>query len=127
MRRPESTRLPLWTFPLAAIALVTLWQWATVTANYGGNWTALFCTGATQRQPPLVVSENIYLFANSPGFDGQMYHYIAHDPLMRSDLRRYIDDPRLRYRRILIPLLAYGVALEGIQDGSIRDTSSFAC
>lgn len=94
-----------------AVALVVLWQWATVTANYSGNWTALFCTGAIQRQPPLAVSEHIYLFANSTGYDGQIYHYIAHDPFMRSNLKTYIDDPRLRYRRILVPFLAYGVAL----------------
>jgi len=51
------------------------------------------------------------LFANSRGYDGQFYHYIGHDPFLRSDLKNYIDDPRMRYRRILIPLLAYGVAL----------------
>jgi hypothetical protein len=104
-------RLPLGAFPAVAVALVALWQWATVTANYGGNWTALFCTGTVQRQPPLAASEHVYLFANSTGYDGQFYHYIAHDPLMRSDLKTYVDDPRLRYRRILIPLLAYALAL----------------
>jgi hypothetical protein len=95
---------------MAAI-LIAAWQWATVTANYGGNWTALFCTGALQRHPPLVASEHVYLFANSTGYDGQLYHYMAHDPLMRSGLKSYIDDPGLRYRRILMPLLAYGVAM----------------
>jgi hypothetical protein len=104
-------RLPLRTFPAAAVCLVALWQWATVTANYRGNWTALFCTGAIQPQPPLAVSEHVYLFPNSAGYDGQFYHYMAHDPFLRSDLKTYIDDPRLRYRRILIPLLAYGLAL----------------
>ena len=93
------------------MALVALWQWATVTANYKGNWTALFCTGAIPQPPPLAASERIYLFANSRGFDGQMYHYVAHNPFIRSDLTTYIDAPRLRYRRILVPLLAYGLAL----------------
>jgi hypothetical protein len=82
-----------------------------VQANFGGNWTALFCTGAIQRHPPLVTSEHVYLFANSTGFDGQFYHYIAHDPFLRSDLKNFVDDPRLRYHRILIPLLAYALAL----------------
>jgi hypothetical protein len=91
--------------------LVFLCQWATVHANYGGNWTALFCTGAEQPHPPLVASEHVYLFPNSTGYDGQLYHYVAHDPLMRSDLKSYVDDPRLRYRRILIPFLAYALAL----------------
>jgi hypothetical protein len=101
------------------------WQWATVTANYGGNWTALFCTGAVQQHPPLAASERVYLFANSTGYDGQFYHYVAHDPMMRSDLKSYIDDPGLRYRRILIPLLAYGIATGRSQwvDWYIREPS----
>jgi hypothetical protein len=111
LRQPGLIRLPLWTFPVVAVVFVALWQWATVTANYGGNWTALFCTGAIQKRPPLAVAEHIYLFANSTGYDGQFYHYVAHDPFLRSDLKSYIDDPRLRYHRIFIPLLAYWVAL----------------
>lgn len=82
-----------------------------MTANYGGNWTALFCTGALQRHPSLVQTEHIYLFANSTGFDGQFYHYIAHDPFLTSDLKNYVDNARYRYRRILVPLLAYGLAM----------------
>jgi hypothetical protein len=96
---------------MMAIISIAVWQWATVTANYGGNWTALFCTGAVQPHPPLVASEHVYLFTNSTGYDGQVYHYIAHDPLMRSDLKSYVDDPALRYRRILTPMLAYAVAM----------------
>ncbi len=80
-------------------------------ANYGGNGTALFCTGALQKHPPLDASEHVYLFARSTGFDGQFYHYIAHDPFLRSDLKNYVDDPRLRYHRILLPFLAYALAL----------------
>jgi hypothetical protein len=99
-----------WLLALGGTLVVLLWQWATVQANYQGNWSALFCTGAVQRHPPLVASEHIYLFENSTGFDGQFYHYIAHDPFLRSDLKNYIDDPRLRYHRILIPFLAYGLA-----------------
>jgi hypothetical protein len=111
LQESEINRWPAWTLPAVAVLFVALWQWATVTANYGGNWTALFCTGAIQCHPPLVASEHIYLFTNSTGFDGQFYHYIAHDPFLRSDLKNYVDDPRLRYHRILIPLLAYALAL----------------
>ncbi len=98
-------------FSLIAIALVAAWQWATVNSNYQGNWTALYCTGALQPHPPLVESEHVYLFAGSEGYDGQIYHYIAHDPLLRSDLKKYVDNQRLRYRRILVPALAYALAL----------------
>lgn len=118
-------RLPLWTFPLAAVVLVALWQGATVAANYGGNWTALFAAGANQPQPPLSAAEHVYLFAGSDGYDGQFYHYIAHDPLLHSDLKNYIDDARLRYRRILIPLLAYVLALG--QSGWIDPAYRMVC
>jgi hypothetical protein len=98
-------------FPFLAIALVAAWQWATVHANYGGNWTALYCTGALQPHPPLVEAEHIYVFPNSTGYDGQLYHYVAHDPFLRGDLKAYVDDARLRYRRIFVPGLAYALAL----------------
>jgi hypothetical protein len=107
------------------MVLVASWQWATVTANYGGNWTALFYTGANKRQPPLAAAERPYVFAGSNGYDGQFYHYMAHDPFLRSDLKNYIDDPRLRYRRILIPLLAYGLALG--QSGRIDPAYRLVC
>lgn len=104
-------RVPVWGYPALAVLLVAAWQWATVTSNYGGNWTALYCTGGLQRLPPLVASEHVYVFANSTGYDGQFYHYIAHDPFLRSDLKTHVDDPRERYRRILVPLAAYTLAL----------------
>jgi hypothetical protein len=103
-------RFPIWTFPVVAVVFIVLWQWATVTSNYGGNWTALFCSGALRPRPALP-SERIYVFPKSTGYDGQFYHYIAHDPFLRSNLKSFIDDPRLRYRRILVPFLAYGLAL----------------
>ena len=51
------------------------------------------------------------MFPNSTGYDGQLYHYVAHDPFLRTGLRKFVDDPRLRYRRILIPALAFILAL----------------
>jgi hypothetical protein len=90
-----------------AMAAALSWQWATVHANYGGNWTALFCAGALRGVPSALASEHIWQFPGSGGFDGQLYHYIAHDPLLRDPgLKAAVDDPRLRYRRILVPGLA---------------------
>jgi hypothetical protein len=95
-----------------AVLAVLLWQWATVTANYGGKWTALFCTASTHSLPPELAGEHIYVFPNSLGYDGELYHYIAHDPFLRDQqLKSFIDAPRLRYRRILLPLLAWTAAL----------------
>jgi len=55
--------------------------------------------------------EHIYRFAGSAGYDGQFYHYVAHDPLMRTHLAAAMDDPRYRYARIFVPALAYCLAL----------------
>jgi hypothetical protein len=89
-----------------------LWQLATVHFNYGGNWTALFNTAPGWPRPAFLASEDVYTFP--PGFlgyDGQMYHFIAHDPLMRRGAVATMDDPALRYRRILVPALAWTLAL----------------
>jgi hypothetical protein len=93
------------------------WQFLVVRYNYGGNWTSLFCTGANLTQPPALAGENLYRFPNSNGYDGQFYHYVAHDPLFQRGFQRYIDGPALRYRRILVPALAYLMA--GGQDRAI--------
>src|SRR5215467_13188673 len=95
---------------LAATFIVLGWQAATVHFNYGGNWSGLFCTGAIYGAPPELADEHLYLFAKA-GWDGQYYHDIAHDPLVRRELWKYIDAPRLRYRRILVPALAHVLAL----------------
>jgi len=95
---------------LAYAALALSWQVLSVHYNYGGNWTALFCTGATQRIPRHLLVENIYALPGVAGYDGQFYHYIAHDPLGRSGLTQYIDAPALRYGRILVPGLAHLLA-----------------
>ncbi|HYL35303.1 MAG TPA: hypothetical protein VEV17_05280 [Bryobacteraceae bacterium] len=93
------------------------WQFLTVHSNYQGRWNALFCTGEKNSQPPELASENLYLFTGSQGYDGQMYHYIAHDPFFVRGLDMYLDAPRVRYRRILIPLAAHVLALG--RDGRI--------
>ena len=100
-----------WVPALIGTLLGLSWQLLTVDYNYGGNFTALFCTGSTVPTPPSLAGEHIYVFPNSGGYDGQSYHYVAHDPLCRSDIGRAVPDPMLRYRRILLPGMAYLVAL----------------
>jgi hypothetical protein len=95
---------------LVATALALSWQAFTVHYNYGGNWTALFCTGGKLAVPPQLAGEGIYTFPNSNGYDGQFYHYEAHDPFLRKGLYKYMDAPRLRYRRIFVPATAYLLA-----------------
>ena len=95
---------------LGSAALVFCWQLLTVHYNYRGHWNALFCTGEQLAQPPQLAAEHIYLFKDSTGYDGQVYHYIAHDPFFQRGLAPYVGAPRFRYRRILVPLAAYLLA-----------------
>ena len=99
-----------WLPALAAMALGLGWQLLTVHFNYGGNLTALFCTGSERPIPPALAPEHIYIFPDSPGYDGQAYHYMAHDPLDRNGVGRFVDAPTTRYRRILLPAMAYLLA-----------------
>ena len=92
--------------------------------NYGGNLTALFCHGVNLPIPPALEREHIYRFPNSDGYDGQAYHYVAHDPFARLGIGRLLPDANWRYRRILVPVMAYLVAL-GRQDWV--DRSYLAC
>ena len=96
-------------YAFLAAVLALLWQASTVHFNYGGNWTALFCTGDRQNVPPQLAA-NTYLFMLSQGYDGQFYRYVAHDPLLRKGLGQFMDAPSLRYRRILVPGLAFLMA-----------------
>ncbi|PWT97943.1 MAG: hypothetical protein C5B51_30340 [Terriglobia bacterium] len=94
-----------------AAALAFSWLALTVHFNYAGNWTGLFCTGDRFAAPPPALSaEHIYLFRNSFGYDGQMYHYMAHDPFLKRGFLSSLDAPRFRYRRILLPLAAWLLA-----------------
>jgi hypothetical protein len=95
---------------LICLSIGFTWQALTVHYNRDGNWTALFLTGSRFPVPPALASEKLYVFPDSAGYDGQMYHYIAHDPLMRHGLAKFIDSPRLRYRRILLPASAFLMA-----------------
>ena len=103
-------RAPLITAALAT-CLVLVWLFLNVHYNYRDDWTALYDTGAFRRIPPAIENEQIYLFKGSPGYDGQFYHFIAHDPWMRHGTAPFVDNPRLRWRRILVPALAWLCAL----------------
>ena len=99
------------TYAVLVVLLALAWQHLTVKVNYGGNWTALFCTGDAIPPPAALESENIYVFPDSYGFDGQFYHYIAHNPIPPNELTSRVELPGLRYRRVLMPLLAYALSL----------------
>jgi len=93
---------------LAAI----LAQTAVVRYDYQGNATALFRHGLEFPPPPAVLAQHPQLVVFPPGYgyDGQFYHSMAHDPFARGDAWRHMDDARLRYRRILVPMAAWILA-----------------
>jgi hypothetical protein len=94
---------------LLSVALAFSWQYAVVHTAFHGNWTALFCAGDRFRRPP-EIQQREYVFQGSTGYDGQFYQLIAHDPIFQHHYDGFVDAPRLRYRRILMPGLANLVA-----------------
>lgn len=88
-----------------------VWQAAYVELAHDGNWTALFLTGSTFGVPAALAGEGIYEVPGGSGYDGQFYHVIAHDLRLGPESRPFLDSPRLRWRRILVPLLANVLAL----------------
>jgi hypothetical protein len=60
--------------------------------------------------PAFLKSENLYIFPNSEGYDGQVYHLVAHDPWMQKGSASAIADVSFRYQRILVPALAWILA-----------------
>ena len=103
---------------IVAVLFFWLWQFLTVRYNYGGNWTGLFCIAPHMPVPAFLKSERLYIFRDTQGFDGQIYHLIAHDPWMRRGSADAILSPTYRYQRILVPALAWCLALS--QDGWIH-------
>jgi hypothetical protein len=91
----------------AALTVLAVWTWMAldVQFNFRGQWSALFLSGAYSPPPPSLASST-YEFQHSYGYDGQYYRYVAHDPLFRKGIARYVDGPNVRYERILIPGLA---------------------
>lgn len=97
-----------------AVTLVAALFWALVLlfvayVRYGGDIRGLLCIG-----------ENVYLpavfeavpRAGPAGYDGQQYAALATDPLLlKFDTTRALDSPPYRATRILVPLLAWGLAL----------------
>ncbi len=56
-------------------------------------------------------AEQVQRVSEERGYDGQFYHLAAHDPLLLRDFQRHVDNPRLRWRRIGVPGLAFFLAL----------------
>ena len=102
-----------WTVALCGALAALAWQWFLVFGLYSGSWNGLFYTGSQVAVPGSIAAELPIRAPDPVGFDGQYYHVVAHDPLAAESPARFVDNPRLRWRRILVPGLAYGLALGG--------------
>lgn len=102
---------PARTAALAAV-LILAWWVAAAQFTHGGNWTGLFCTGSLFHLPSWLEQQETILRDPAPhGYDGQIFHVMAHRPWPLCEILPYLDPPQLRYQRILIPALAYTLAL----------------
>lgn len=99
-----------WLIAASATLIVLVWQSVTVHFNYGDNWSALYYIGNRWPLPPDLSNEKILIF-NNPGYDGVFYHLVAHDPWLTRGFSNFVDNPSLRWRRILTPVLAHAAAL----------------
>lgn len=99
-----------WLWAVVAVVLVLGWQAATVHVNYAHNWTGLFRVGHAARLPDRL-AQRTFRNPSPAGYDGQFYRLIAHDPLLLGRTAKYLDSPLARSRRILVPGLAWIVAL----------------
>jgi hypothetical protein len=95
---------------LLAVALVLAWSATRVHFLNGGNWTALFCTGAGVPLPP-EVDAGTYRVPPRGAYDGQYYRLLARDPFLRRNYARFVDAPQFRFRRCLVPMAAWLLAL----------------
>src|ERR1051325_6140340 len=95
-----------WQAGLAGAAIALGWQWLVVAGYFHGQWSALFVTGDRFEQSPQGRAERTYVLSGSFGYDGQLYHTIAHDPLDLHYTQEFLDAPQARYSRILIPGLS---------------------
>lgn len=95
----------------SAVAILWLFQYLTVRYTYVGNWSGLFCIAPHMPVPAFLRSEKLFIFANSEGYDGQVFHLIAHDPWMTRGSAQAIAGADFRYQRIFVPALAWMLAM----------------
>lgn len=100
----------------AACMIAAAWLAVNIAGAYGGEWNGLFYTGADSTLPSELAAHTRRV-DDATGYDGQFYHLLAHDPLMRRGFTGHIDNLSLRWRRIGVPALAW--LLAGGNDGAI--------
>jgi hypothetical protein len=89
-----------------AVLIAASWLVLNIAFQYSGNPTGPFYTGAKTPLPQALAGGHTFRVHDDVGYDAQFYHLIAHDPRNRRGFLSYVDNPRLRWRRIGVPGLA---------------------
>lgn len=100
---------PALTVALLSLIASTGWIGLRTRLSYGGRLTGLYYTGAKTALPPELDGAHTARTPDERGYDAQFYHVVAHDPLLRRGFGSYVDNARLRWRRIGVPGLAAAV------------------
>jgi hypothetical protein len=80
--------------------------------KFSGNIYGFFRIGSVLPFSPYLDTQKAFIFQGELGFDGQQFLSIAFDPFLYNPATlETLDSPRLRYRRILYPLLGYLLGL----------------
>lgn len=93
-----------------SLFVALLWMLLAVQVRYHGQWAGLFHVGGGFSQPP-EIAVNVFVAPDDKGYDGQFYRLVARDPFLKRGYAQYVDAPEIRWRRILVPLLAWTLAL----------------
>jgi GNAT superfamily N-acetyltransferase len=94
-----------WRVASLATLAVLLWQMLIWNGRHQRQVSGFFDHGAYFQLPPgLAVTTRVN---TGTGYDGQFYRLVAHDPLDARRYSRYMDDPRHRSGRILLPAAAH--------------------
>jgi hypothetical protein len=103
----------------ASVALAFVWMLLAVQIRYQGDWIGLFHIGGGFA-PPAEAGGTPSTLRGDAGYDGQFYRLVARDPFLTRGYARYVDSPEIRWRRILVPALAWALALgrSGWADGA---------
>ncbi len=66
-----------------ACLIAGAWLAVNIAGAYDGEWSGLFYTGADAALPSDLEAHTRRV-DDAAGYDGQFYHLLAHDPLMRA-------------------------------------------
>ncbi len=80
--------------------------------KFDSNITGFFRIGSVLPLSPYLNPEQILIYKEEIGYDGQQFLSIAFDPFLQNpETLNALDHPAYRYRRILYPLLSYCLSL----------------